>query len=170
MWHGTNATDRGAYHVVRGDEGVVDGDQLDILALKRDPGHEPADPSETWAKPHTRRRRENQSEDFQTQQTEQEELVWGINSPLIPILILPASRNPSRKNKIKKSANPLWSDLSTEQEGTAATRLRNPETRRGRERGSTHGELKNEDDGDRRCSRWRKRIWVVERVLALVSF
>jgi len=47
MWHGTNATDRGAYHVVRGDEGVVDGDQLDILALKRDPGHEPADPSET---------------------------------------------------------------------------------------------------------------------------
>jgi len=34
-------------HVVRGDEGVVDGDQLDILALERDPGHEPADPSET---------------------------------------------------------------------------------------------------------------------------
>jgi hypothetical protein len=46
-WHGTEASDRGAYHVIRGDEGVVDGDELDILALQGDPGHEPADPSET---------------------------------------------------------------------------------------------------------------------------
>jgi hypothetical protein len=35
--HGTNAVDRGAYHVVRGDERVVDGDELDILALEGDP-------------------------------------------------------------------------------------------------------------------------------------
>jgi len=44
--HGTKATDRGVYHVIRGDEGVVDGDELDILALEGDPGHEPADPTE----------------------------------------------------------------------------------------------------------------------------
>lgn len=40
-------TDRRAYHVVGGDEGVVDGDELDILALEGHPGHEPPDPSET---------------------------------------------------------------------------------------------------------------------------
>jgi hypothetical protein len=43
-------TDRRAYHVVGGDEGVVDGDELDILALEGHPGHEPPDPSETWTK------------------------------------------------------------------------------------------------------------------------
>ena len=35
-------------HVVGGDEGVVDGDELDIKALERNPGHKPADPVETW--------------------------------------------------------------------------------------------------------------------------
>jgi hypothetical protein len=39
--------DRGAYHVLSGDEGVVDGDELDIVALQGDPGDEPSDPSET---------------------------------------------------------------------------------------------------------------------------
>lgn len=39
--------DRGAYHVLGGDEGVVDGDELDIVALEGDPGDEPPDPSET---------------------------------------------------------------------------------------------------------------------------
>ena len=43
-------TDRRAYHVVGGDEGVDDGDDLDILALEGHPGHEPPDPSETWTK------------------------------------------------------------------------------------------------------------------------
>jgi hypothetical protein len=47
LMHGTNAADQGAYHVIRGDERVVDGDELDILALEGDPGHEPADPPKT---------------------------------------------------------------------------------------------------------------------------
>ena len=34
-------------HVVGGDEGVVDGDELDIGALERNPGHKPADLAET---------------------------------------------------------------------------------------------------------------------------
>jgi hypothetical protein len=34
-------------HVLGCDEGVVDGDELDILALEGDPGDEPPDPSET---------------------------------------------------------------------------------------------------------------------------
>jgi hypothetical protein len=37
---------RRIYHVVGGDEGVVDGDKLDIVALQRNPGHQPADPAE----------------------------------------------------------------------------------------------------------------------------
>ena len=36
--------DRGAYHVLSGDEGIVDGDELDIIALEGDPGDEPPDP------------------------------------------------------------------------------------------------------------------------------
>jgi len=38
------------YHVVGGDEGVVDGDELDIVPLERDPSDQPTDPSETWNK------------------------------------------------------------------------------------------------------------------------
>ena len=37
LMHGTNAADLGAYHVVCGDERVIDGDELDILALEGDP-------------------------------------------------------------------------------------------------------------------------------------
>ena len=44
----------GQYHVIRGDERVVDSDQFDILALEGEwatwPGHEPSAPSETCAK------------------------------------------------------------------------------------------------------------------------
>jgi hypothetical protein len=46
--------DRGPYHVLGGDEGVVDGDELDIVALEGDPGDEPSDPSETCAKSATK--------------------------------------------------------------------------------------------------------------------
>ena len=36
------------YHVVGGDEWVVDGNELDIIALKRNPGHKPANPTEPY--------------------------------------------------------------------------------------------------------------------------
>ena len=70
--YGTKATDRGAYHVIRGDEGVVDGDELDILALEGDPGHEPADPSETWANTDAERTHSDQAKPHQTRPNEQE--------------------------------------------------------------------------------------------------
>lgn len=40
MFKGSSTT----YHVFRGDEGVVDGDELDILAPQSNPRHEAANP------------------------------------------------------------------------------------------------------------------------------
>ena len=46
-WHRRNSTDREKYHVICGDERVVEGDKVGILGLGCDIGHELADPSES---------------------------------------------------------------------------------------------------------------------------
>jgi hypothetical protein len=46
-WHRINSTDQEKYHVICGDGGVVDGDEVGILALWCDIGQELADPIES---------------------------------------------------------------------------------------------------------------------------
>jgi hypothetical protein len=82
-----------SYHVVSGDEGVVDGDELDIVALQGNPGYEPADPAEpcthqpkNGVNTHTIHRARTTFSGSEVQKHKSE----AADSPLIPILIFAA--------------------------------------------------------------------------------
>lgn len=45
---GHKITGMDQHHVIGGDEGIIDGHELDVLALESDSGDQPPDPSEPY--------------------------------------------------------------------------------------------------------------------------
>lgn len=45
------------YHVVSGDEGIIDGHELHIIALERDSSNQPPDPPKTYQQPRIKPKR-----------------------------------------------------------------------------------------------------------------
>jgi hypothetical protein len=81
----TDQGNRKRYHVVGGDEGVVDGDELDIGALERNPGHEPADTAETCSA--KRKYPSESTPEKNSRKRSKPDQIGGRNSPLMPILM-----------------------------------------------------------------------------------
>lgn len=94
------------YHVISGDEGVVDSNELHIVTLKCDSGDQPPDPSEPYQNAQERISKSSQPNHIPIGTMKSKSKKSRGNRPLMPILIFPATtRKTKTQHEILIAAN-----------------------------------------------------------------